>query len=728
MTSVSDPIIDAFPDRSRPRSFARAVKLLVLVALVAAGSTVAVAPMAAADGPAQSGTVEDSATDGGFTDVLRTEDGYVLVGWVETAAGDQRGWVVKTNESGAVEWNRTVGRAGFARFLSITRASNGSYVVAGTVSDGRTTDGWIARFGPNGSTEWTRRLDQRRADGLREVVPASNGGYVVAGYARGGSGTTGWAAHVGEEGTTRWSRTYGDDASFYAAVPRGDGYLFAGRSDADGWAVATDAGGNVAWNRALDNGTTTVYHAVPAGDGVLLAGEGAGPNGTTDGRAVELGPNGTVEWRRSLGGEFDDRFLTALRTDAGRALLVGVTHETAGGSGLGWAVMLGERGDVAWDVVYGGGEKWATIWSASPGPDGGFVLAARASSYGASLEAIKLRVQGGATAEIRDAAPDETGVTVPVDGAAVESVILPANVTESGVVSVGRRDRMPESRAPPGRLVYAVDVAVPYSLRDVTSTVELSVDRSDVPGEANVSRLALFHETDDGWRRVDANVTERAGNVTMRGAVDGFSTLAVTKLVPPRASVEAPEVARVGEPVTLTAEAEPAEGSVAATGYRWRIGERTPTGESATVTFDEPGRHEVTLLADGRYDLTGRATTTVLANDRPSVAVEAPANATVNETVQLRADVTDEVGETTVTWVVDGTERTGSTVEVAFDSPGDREVTVRVRDEYGATATRSATVSVAATPTESGPGFDLETAIAVFALAVLVGARLRGRD
>lgn len=76
---------------------------------------------------------------------------------------------------------------------------------------------------------------------------------------------------------------------------------------------------------------------------------------------------------------------------------------------------------------------------------------------------------------------------------------------------------------------------------------------------------------------------------------------------------------------------------------------------------------------------------TILVNDVPSVDIWGAGLEDAGETHELEAEIENEYGDTTVTWYVNGEQvAAGETYEHTYREEGDN-VTVVVRDEYGAT-------------------------------------------
>lgn len=254
--------------------------------------------------------------------------------------------------------------------------------------------------------------------------------------------------------------------------------------------------------------------------------------------------------------------------------------------------------------------------------------------------------------------PDD-GALQPTDGA-------------DGVVEVGRTLTLSAERTvlgdvdavqPDRRVARAVEVDVPADREGQAAYVRLAVDRASL-GDADPTDAYIGRYTADGWQLLETRVVEAdAERAVLEARTPGAGRFAV--FVEPRVT------------------------------YTWELPDgRTVEGPTLDERFDRPGRHEVSLTVTDGLGRTASTTYRVLANDRPAVTIERPSSVAPGEPVTLRANVTNEVGNATVTWqFADGSTAVGPTVERAF-AEGEHVVRVEVVDEYGAAASESATVPV----------------------------------
>ena len=207
------------------------------------------------------------AQDGVYSLIQTSDGGYALAGFTNSSgAGGFDFWLVKTNSSGSMVWNQTYGGTGDEQVSSVIQTSDGGYALAGyTNSSGAGGfDFWLVKTDSSGNMLWNRTYGDS-GDDEAECVIQTGDGYAVAGYTNssGAGGLDFWLVKTDFSGTSQWSKTYGgtDDEAANAIVQNSDGgYALAGWTGSYGaggydfWSVKTSSSGTMQWNQTYGGG------------------------------------------------------------------------------------------------------------------------------------------------------------------------------------------------------------------------------------------------------------------------------------------------------------------------------------------------------------------------------------------------------------------------------------------------------------------------------------------
>ncbi|USZ68084.1 PKD domain-containing protein [Halorussus salilacus] len=742
------------------------VLLVVLVASAPAVGTVSTAPSstpAAAQSAANTDAPEPperwNATVGGggddkLTNGVKTDEGYLVVGWTDsdTSDGADDGYVAMVDESGRTTWERAFGGDGADRLFDVKRV-DGGYLLAGyTADDGSERDGWVMKIDEEGERQWERTYGEDGSSAFWSLE--TDGDAIYAGGWQDDGNAEAWLMELDADGEEVWSETYdtlrsGSDEYVNSIFADDDGLLLTGTIESstydpsDAWVLKVDGEGEVRWEEEYGGTDVDRVHDAAATDdgGYVLAGRTAshGEDGE-DGWLLKIDGEGDQQWDRTYGTERDDAFYGVLAEEDGY-VLTGAKHKLDERGADGWVIRADESGSKQWEQTYGN-DNWDKFWPAIEGHDGGYLAVGDSTSFSENQDGWLVRVGGPAAAAIEDADENATGTTVELDGSPVRTVTL-ADANASGVLTVSEEADL-SAVSPPGEPVYAVNVSGPDSVENDSATVEFSV-----PTDAGeVEDLRVAQRSDEGWAVLETEMVSEGNDTAVLSAqANGSATLAVTEVEAPSADIDLDESVPVGESAALSAEGSSAQnGSLDA--YEWTVGDETDDGETAEVSFEDPGEREVELTVTDAAGLTDTETATLVVNDEPAVSVEAPDSVTVGDAATFSADVDNEVGNATVTWEFGDGEVTGEEVEHSFGSTGTQTVTVVVEDEYGATATEEVEVEVASqddaetndsetettdggdtdgsdTETTDGdiPGFGVTAALVALLAAALAAAR-----
>lgn len=312
-------------------------------------------------------TYGGSYVDTGVSLIESSDGGYLMAGVTQPSASERvDGWLVKVDDRGTEQWQRSYGGTGTDFPFSVVETSDGGYLLAGQTgaTGSREASGWALKVDDRGNEQWQRSYGGTAEDSFISVTEASEGGYLLAGRSgsAGSGGLDAWLVRVDDQGRTQWEQTYGGsgDDSATSVLATGDGdYLFGGWTTASGggdaWLVRVDYRGNEQWRRTYggseEDGANTL---VETGDGGYLLGGWTYSYGSggSDGWLVKVDSSGRQEWERPYGRAGGENGYSAIAPVEGGYLLAGVTN--SGGSQDAWLVGVDEGGTEQWQGSYGG--------------------------------------------------------------------------------------------------------------------------------------------------------------------------------------------------------------------------------------------------------------------------------------------------------------------------------------------------------------------------------------
>jgi hypothetical protein len=130
-------------------------------------------------------TYGGQAPDEGRYFQLTNDGGYILTGKTESkGAGDEDIYVLKVDNEGNLQWEKTYGGDKKDTGKSVEPTSDGGYIIT---SSSRSFNWivpwiWIIKTDANGEVQWTKRYGNWDHDHGHHILPTDDGGYIATGH------------------------------------------------------------------------------------------------------------------------------------------------------------------------------------------------------------------------------------------------------------------------------------------------------------------------------------------------------------------------------------------------------------------------------------------------------------------------------------------------------------------------------------------------------------------
>ncbi|MEI6091365.1 MAG: choice-of-anchor D domain-containing protein [bacterium] len=273
----------------------------------------------------QSGKIQWQKNIGGSaydkaTDIQQTSDlGYIIVGFTRSHDGDldtnygiEDAWIVKLDQMGAIEWQKSIGGSQYDWARSVEQTNDGGFIIAGSTNsaDGDIKenkgkeDAWIIKLNQFGSIEWQKTMGGSKDDAINSIHQTFDKGYIIAGMTRSNDndvngfngGDDSWVVKLNQIGDIEWQKTMG-------------GYS---RDQANSVQQTSDSGYIVAGYYSSSNGNIRC------------------PQYNYNYWIFKLNQKGTLEWQKILGGSLSDQASCIQQTYDGGYIVLGNSESSDG--------------------------------------------------------------------------------------------------------------------------------------------------------------------------------------------------------------------------------------------------------------------------------------------------------------------------------------------------------------------------------------------------------------
>ncbi len=331
--------------------------------------------------------------------------------------------------SQVIEWQRTIGGSGDDELYSIRQTSDGGFILGGSsnsnISGNKAEnslggyDYWIIKTNVSGNIEWQNTIGGGADDELVTIHETADGGFILGGNSKSdisgdklencNGGYDYWIVKTDAVGNIQWQNTIGgsgDDQLSYSVQQTFDkGFILGGSSKSnisgdkiencygqeDYWIVKLDSLGTLQWQNTIGgNGKDALLSLQQTFNGEYILGGYSQSNISGDKTEncafedywiVKIDTLGNIQWQNTIGGNHNDKLISVKQTFDGGYILGGFSLSNVSGDKTEnsngwydyWIVKTDSIGTLQWQNTIGG-STIEELYITKQTIDGGFIL------------------------------------------------------------------------------------------------------------------------------------------------------------------------------------------------------------------------------------------------------------------------------------------------------------------------------------------------------------------
>ncbi|SRX72273.1 T9SS type A sorting domain-containing protein [Aequorivita antarctica] len=322
-----------------------------------------------------------------------------------------------------IQWQKTIGGSGDDNLTIMIETDDGGFLASGTsdsdISGEKTEDSrglndyWILKIDENGNIEWQKTYGGSDTEVLSSALQTTDGGYILGGFSS--SNISGektedsygfgdfWALKLDSAGAIEWQKTIGGigQDAIYSIVETDDGgYMLAGDSASpisgnrtapqigfhDILLVKLDAAGAIEWQNSFGSGLETRWSKLEKTNdgGFIISATKWGITSTHEGfLIIKIDASGNQVWDKIIQGNKSDWLSKTKQTSDGGYIVAGISNSDAvadktenaiNGSMDYWILKLDENGNIVWQNTIGGDASEGNVNAIDQTEDGGYLV------------------------------------------------------------------------------------------------------------------------------------------------------------------------------------------------------------------------------------------------------------------------------------------------------------------------------------------------------------------
>ena len=405
-----------------------------------------------------------------------SDGGYIIVGHTYSyGEGKCDIYLVKTDSSGNMQWQRTFGGSSWDWGTSVQQTSDTGYIITGTTDQSNIC---LIKTDSDGKRQWQKTFTGRGYS----VQQTPDGGYIIAGecWLCGAGDWDVYLIKTDSDGDTQWERTFGGtnwDWPLSVQQTTDGGYILAGYTrsfgagSSDVYLIKTDSNGNMQWQKAFGGSESDHGYSVQQtrdGGYIITGYTDSFGQGYRNVYLIKTDATGNAQWEKVYGGNPDEYGRSVQQTIDGGYIVAGESKPADTTSDV-YLFKTDSKGNVEWEKIFGGAED-DVAWSVQQTVDGEYIVAGYTRSYGAGSSDVYLIKLGPLIIYVDD---DANGLN---NGSSWENAY---NYLQDALADARSAEKPVEIRVAQG--VYKPDQGIGITLGDRTSAFQLINGVTTVP-------------------------------------------------------------------------------------------------------------------------------------------------------------------------------------------------------------------------------------------------------